>query len=238
MFAGAFLIALIYSTKSEQGPMVTIGQREDSAAISSVTLRDSATPLVGPVSPSTIGTNTLTVPPASLPLADLEVEAPAAGGSSSPAVGPREAEELRAQRLVIPVAGVAAKDLIDSFNDMRGGTRRHNALDIMAPRNTPVVSATAGKVLKLHNSTAGGLTIYASDQTSRFVLMYGHLESFRPGLKEGSSVQRGEIIGFVGTSGNANPAGPHLHFQVTRNDNMKEWWKGTPLNPFPAFRPR
>lgn len=239
MFAGAFLIALIYATKSDSGPVVTISQRAGGAApVSAVPLSDSATAALTPVSPSTIGTNTLTAPPPSLQPAGPEGLSPPSGGSSSPAVGPREEEELRAKGLIVPVAGVSPKNLVDSFNDMRGGTRRHNALDIMAARNTPVLAATAGKVLRLHNSAAGGLTIYASDQTSRFVLMYGHLESFRPGLKEGSSVQRGEIIGFVGSSGNANPAGPHLHFQVTRNDNMKEWWKGTPLNPFPAFRPR
>lgn len=161
----------------------------------------------------------------------------AVGGSSSPAVGPADLEALRGEGLIIPVAGVAAKDLVDSFDDMRGGTRRHNALDIMAKRNTPVLAAVSGTVLKLHNSAAGGLTVYVSDPTSRFVMMYGHLDSYRPGLADGAKVTRGEIIGFVGSTGNANPLAPHLHFQVTRNDNMKEWWKGTPINPFPVFRP-
>lgn len=237
MFTGALLITLIYSTKSDSGPIVTIGQRTGSLPESTSARPDSATPELTPASPSTIGTNTLTAPPLSLPPTGSEAQPPV-GGSSFPAVGPREAEELLARRLVVPVAGRAPKDLVDSFNDMRGAARRHNALDIMAPRNTPVLSVAAGKILKLHNSAAGGLTIYASDEPSRFVFMYGHLESFRPGLTEGASVQRGEIIGFVGSSGNAIPAGPHLHFQVTRNDNMKEWWKGTPLNPFPAFRSR
>ena len=139
---------------------------------------------------------------------------------------------------MIPVAGVAARDLIDSFDARRGETRTHNALDIMAARNTPVVAAVSGSILKLHNSAAGGLTIYASDPSSKFVMMYGHLESYRPGLKEGDRVARGQIIGFVGSSGNANVSGPHLHFQVTRNNNMKEWWNGTPVNPFPVLRPQ
>lgn len=138
--------------------------------------------------------------------------------------------------MVVPVAGIDAKNLVNSFDDKRGATRQHNALDIMAQRNTPVLAATSGKILKLHSSAAGGLTIYESDPTSRFVLMYGHLDSFRPGLKEGAAVRRGDIIGFVGSTGNANPAGPHLHFQITRNDNMKEWWKGTPINPFLVYR--
>jgi murein DD-endopeptidase MepM/ murein hydrolase activator NlpD len=159
-------------------------------------------------------------------------------GSSAPVVLPGDLDTLRREGLVIPVAGVAAKDLVDSFDDKRGGTRTHNALDIMAARNTPVVSAVSGTILKLHNSTAGGLTIYASDPSSKFVLMYGHLDSYRPGLKEGDRVTRGQIIGFVGSTGNANPLAPHLHFQVTRNDNLKEWWKGTPVNPFLVFRPK
>lgn len=238
MFTGAFLIALIYATKSDSGPMVTIAQRAGSAQNSSIPVPGSATEVPAPATGPTIGTNTLAAPPGSPQPPVTEPLPPLSGGSSPLTVGSRDAEELLAKGLVVPVAGVAAKDLVDSFNEMRGGTRRHNALDIMAARNTPVLSATAGKVIKLHNSVAGGLTIYVSDAASRFVMMYGHLESFRAGLKEGASVQRGEIIGFVGSSGNANPAGPHLHFQITRNDNIKEWWKGIPINPFPALRPR
>ena len=138
--------------------------------------------------------------------------------------------------MVVPVAGVGAKSLIDSFEDKRGGTRRHNALDIIAARNTPAIAATSGTILKLHSSGAGGLTVYMSDLTNRFVLMYGHLDSFRPGMKEGASVKRGEIIGFVGSTGNASPLTPHLHFQIMRTDNLKEWWKGVPLNPFLVWR--
>jgi murein DD-endopeptidase MepM/ murein hydrolase activator NlpD len=166
----------------------------------------------------------------------LGVGAPS--GSAAPVVLPADLDTLRKEGLMIPVAGVAAKDLIDSFDDKRGGTRTHNALDIMAARNTPVLAAVSGSVVKLHNSVAGGLTIYASDPSSRFVMMYGHLDSYRPGLKEGERLTRGQIIGFVGSTGNANVMAPHLHFQITRNDNLKEWWKGTPVNPFPVFRPK
>jgi murein DD-endopeptidase MepM/ murein hydrolase activator NlpD len=144
---------------------------------------------------------------------------------------------LRAQGMVVPVAGIAAKDLVDSFDDKRGGSRQHNAIDIMAARNTPAVAATDGSIAKLHNSNAGGLTIYMKDRTGRFMLMYGHLDSYRPGLTEGAPVRRGEIIGFVGSTGNANPLAPHLHFQVMRIDNPKDWWRGTPLNPFLIYRP-
>jgi murein DD-endopeptidase MepM/ murein hydrolase activator NlpD len=168
------------------------------------------------------------------PAASLSV--PGAPGSSYPPVAPADLEALKHEGFLIPVAGVEAKDLTDSFDEMRGGTRRHNAIDIMAARNTPVLSAVSGVVLKLHNSKAGGITVYAADPSRRFVLMYGHLDSYKPGLKEGDILKRGDVIGFVGSTGNANPLAPHLHFQITRNDNLKEWWKGTPLNPFLVYR--
>lgn len=159
-------------------------------------------------------------------------------GSSDLGVLPSDVIALRMQEPVVPVAGVTADDLADSFDELRGGTRRHNALDIMAARNTPVVAAVDGKILKLHNSPAGGVTIYMSDPTERYVLLYGHLEKFRARLAEGASVKRGEIIGFVGSSGNASPLAPHLHFAIARNDNMRDWWKGNPLNPFLLYRGR
>lgn len=225
-FFGAFFFALIYQTKPVSSDTVTLARSGptalvvDTAALDSLdarqadagSIRDTPDTLVAPQLPS--------------------------GGSSHPPVGPEDLDALKRDNMIIPVAGVAPKDLIDSFDDKRGTDRTHNALDIMARRNTPVVAALPGTILKLHNSTAGGLTVYQSDSTFRYVMMYGHLESFRPGIVEGQSVKRGEIIGFVGSTGNANVLAPHLHFQVTRNDNMKEWWKGTPLNPFPVFRPR
>ncbi len=147
-------------------------------------------------------------------------------------------EILKSEGMIVPVSGLAAKDLVDTFDEMRDGTRHHNALDIMASRNTPVIAAVDGKVLKLHNSVAGGLTIYLSDMSGHFEMMYAHLDSYRPGIAEGQSIRKGQIIGFTGSTGNARPDAPHLHFQVMRNDNQKEWWKGTPVNPFPVFRPQ
>jgi murein DD-endopeptidase MepM/ murein hydrolase activator NlpD len=143
---------------------------------------------------------------------------------------------LRAHRLIIPAQGVTPNKLIDSFDDMRGGTRHHEALDIMSPRGTPVLSADDGMVLKLHNSAAGGNTIYVADTSQRYIMLYAHLDRYRPGLAEGMSVKKGELIGYVGSTGNASPAAPHLHFAIARSDNMKEWWKGTPLNPFLVWR--
>ena len=158
--------------------------------------------------------------------------------SATPATAhPSDIEALRALSPVVPVAGVTAADLVDSFGDRRGTERQHNALDIMAARNTPALAATAGSVLKLHRSAAGGLSVYLTDTTSRFIFLYAHLDAYRPGLVEGAHVKRGEIIGFVGTTGNASPGAPHLHFQVMRSDDSGDWWRGTPINPFLIYRP-
>jgi murein DD-endopeptidase MepM/ murein hydrolase activator NlpD len=163
-------------------------------------------------------------------------DVPAAAGSSFPSVTAADLAVLRAQSLIIPAAGVTADKLVDSFDDMRGRTRRHEALDIMAPRGTRVLSAEAGRVLKLHSSVAGGLSIYVADPTQRFIMLYAHLDSYRSGLVEGTTVKKGELLGFVGTTGNASPSVPHLHFAIARTDNPAEWWKGTPLNPFLIYR--
>ena len=123
--------------------------------------------------------------------------------------------------------GVHPKDLLDTFNEARG-SRRHNALDIPAPRGTPVISATAGKVLRVFSSEAGGLMVYASDPTDRFVLMYAHLDRYANGLADGMPLQRGDTIGFVGTTGNAPPN--------ARTSNIGRWWTGMPVDPRPLLR--
>jgi murein DD-endopeptidase MepM/ murein hydrolase activator NlpD len=160
----------------------------------------------------------------------------ATGGSSYPPVTAADLDQLRGHSLMIPVAGVTADKLMDSFDELRGGTRRHDAIDIMAVRGTPVLSADAGRVLKLHNSVAGGLSIYVMDPSQRYIMLYAHLDSYRPGLKDGLTVKKGELLGFVGSTGNASPAAPHLHFAIARSDNPKDWWQGTPLNPFLVWR--
>jgi murein DD-endopeptidase MepM/ murein hydrolase activator NlpD len=157
-------------------------------------------------------------------------------GSSFPTVTGADLVILRAHNLLIPVQGVTADKLTDSFDDVRGGTRRHEAMDIMSPRGTPVLSADDGQVLKLHNSVAGGLSIYVADPSQRYIMLYAHLDRYRPGLAAGMTVKKGELLGYVGFTGNANPAAPHLHFAIARSDNMKDWWKGTPMNPFLVWR--
>ncbi|MEO7454775.1 MAG: M23 family metallopeptidase [Gemmatimonadaceae bacterium] len=157
---------------------------------------------------------------------------------SSPAAQPVPSDltTLRLE-LSMPVAGVKATDLHDTYNEMRGGTRVHEALDILAPRGTPVLSATGGRVLKLFNSKAGGLMVYAADSSERFILMYGHLDAYAPGLADGQPLKRGQQIGIVGTTGNAPANTPHLHFALARSLDVKQWSKGVPVDPYPLLRP-
>ncbi len=131
----------------------------------------------------------------------------------------------------MPISGIPAAKLPDTFNETRGGTRRHEALDILAPRGTPVRSADDGSIIKLFTSKSGGLTIYVSGPAQRFVFYYAHLNAYAPGLTENQSVHKGDVIGYVGSTGNADPNVPHLHFAIARTDNIKEWWKGAPIDP-------
>jgi peptidoglycan LD-endopeptidase LytH len=142
---------------------------------------------------------------------------------------------LRSRGLEIPVRDVPASALVSSFNDARSG-RKHEAIDILAPRGTDVLAVENGKVAKLFTSEAGGLTIYQFDPSEQFVYYYAHLDSYAVDLKEGAEVRRGEVIGFVGTTGNAPKNTPHLHFAIAKLDPDHRWWGGTPLDPFLAWR--
>ena len=138
--------------------------------------------------------------------------------------------------LLIPVAGVVASQLTDTFSAARGGgTRRHEALDIMASRGTPVLAASDGTVAKLLTSVPGGLTIYEFDPTATYAYYYAHLDRYAPGLADGKALKRGDLIGYVGSTGDASPDAPHLHFAVFELGPEKQWWKGTPINPYPLL---
>ena len=144
------------------------------------------------------------------------------------------AAALRKRRLMVPVAGLRPADVPDTFTDVRdGGTRRHQALDIPAPRGTPVVSADDGTVLAIRSSGRGGRTVYATDPDRRFVYYYAHLDRHRPELRKGATITRGQVLGAVGTTGNASPTAPHLHFQVMLWPDDGRWWAGRPIDPRP-----
>lgn len=137
--------------------------------------------------------------------------------------------------LVIPVAGVRPEQLVDTYQDARGN-RTHGALDIMAPRGTPVVAAAPGTVEKIFESEAGGRTVYVRMDGGRWEQYYAHLDRYADGLREGLHVARGQIIGTVGSTGNANPEGPHLHFELKRMEPGEKWYQGRGINPYPLLR--
>jgi murein DD-endopeptidase MepM/ murein hydrolase activator NlpD len=150
-------------------------------------------------------------------------------------VTPEDLAFLRARKLIVPVQGIAAATIPPSFDDMRGA-RRHNAIDILAPRGTPVLAADDGTVAKIDTSDGGGLSLYLAGPRERFIYYYAHLDSYRRGIAEGMRVQKGDTLGFVGTTGNAPPNTPHLHFAIALADEDNRWWKGTPLDPLPLLR--
>ena len=138
--------------------------------------------------------------------------------------------------LVIPVAGIRPDQLSDTFLQARAGGRPHDAIDIMAPRGTPVVAAAEGIVEKLHFSPGGGgITVYVRSPDRRLIHYYAHLDRYAPGLAEGGRLSRGDPIGFVGSTGNASPDGPHLHFAIHEMAPDDRWWQGRALNPYPML---
>jgi murein DD-endopeptidase MepM/ murein hydrolase activator NlpD len=139
--------------------------------------------------------------------------------------------------LAIPVAGVQPGDLVDTYTQARaGGARTHDAIDIMAAEGSPVIASAPGTVEKLFFSNGGGgITAYIRSTDQRWIYYYAHLLSYAPGLAEGQQVQRGQLIGRVGYTGNANPAGPHLHFAIFRMNPGERWWQGTAINPYPLL---
>jgi murein DD-endopeptidase MepM/ murein hydrolase activator NlpD len=141
------------------------------------------------------------------------------------------AEALASRDLLIPVEGVQPDQLVRSFADSRGG-REHEAIDILAPRNTPVKAIEDGRIARLFFSKAGGITIYQFDPTEQYCYYYAHLERYADGLVEGQAVHRGQVLGYVGTSGNAPKDTPHLHFAIFRLTEAKRWWEGTPIDPY------
>jgi murein DD-endopeptidase MepM/ murein hydrolase activator NlpD len=145
-------------------------------------------------------------------------------------------DRLREKELVIPVAGVGPSHIEDSFTAGRdGGERQHNAVDILAPRNTPIIAADDGVILRMSSNKLGGITIYAADKDREFVYYYAHLDHYRRGVHEGDKIQKGDTLGFVGTTGNAPKDVPHLHFQIMIWPSDGKYWYGEPVNPYPIL---
>jgi murein DD-endopeptidase MepM/ murein hydrolase activator NlpD len=158
---------------------------------------------------------------------------PADLGHAVPLVA--DLDRLRDRHLLIPVEGFDVKGLRDTFAEQRGA-RVHEALDMLAPRGTPVLAVDDGAVKKLFNSKQGGLTVYQYDPTESYAYYYAHLDRYAEGLAEGKALKKGDRVGYVGTSGNAPPGTPHLHFTIFKLGlPEKRWWEGTPINPVPLW---
>jgi murein DD-endopeptidase MepM/ murein hydrolase activator NlpD len=170
------------------------------------------------------------------PNAVVETPAPTSGRTGIIPAGAPESKDLIARHLTIPVSGIPADKLVRSYHDARSGGREHEALDILAPAGTPVVAVEDGTIAKLFNSKAGGLTVYQFDPGKDYAYYYAHLDRYADGVKEGDQVHRGQVLGFVGTTGNAPKNTPHLHFAVFRLTPEKHWWEGTPIDPYDLLR--
>ncbi|MCI0412788.1 M23 family metallopeptidase [bacterium] len=142
---------------------------------------------------------------------------------------------LKQRQLLFPLQAMPRKTMKNTFRDSRGGGRLHEGVDILAPRNTPVIAIEDGKIARLWTSKFGGITVYQFDPTNSYVYYYAHLEKYAPNLKEGASVKKGQVIGYVGTSGNAPPNTPHLHFAIYRATEPGRWWQGKPIDPYPIY---
>ena len=192
-------------------------------------------------------------PPTASPTATVEATAtPAASPSDTPSHTPSPDATPTTQtspqavtspgassdtsRLLIPVAGIRHEQLSDTYNDARSEGRVHNAIDIIAPRGTPVLAAADGRVVRLFQSEKGGITIYQLSVDEKLVYYYAHLDRYADGLKDGHYARRGETIGYVGDTGNATPGNYHLHFQVYRITDPKRFWDGENLNPYELLR--
>ena len=175
---------------------------------------------------------------------DAFIAAPSTPGaapskSKTPAASPAPVAttgDIPHGRLRVPIDGEDIESLKGGFAERRDGTRPHEAVDMLAPRNTPVHAVTNGTIAKLFTSKAGGLTIYQFDETGRLCYYYAHLERYADGLKDGQAISQGDVIGYVGTTGNAPANTPHLHFAVFELNADKKWWQGKPLDPYLVFK--
>lgn len=167
---------------------------------------------------------------------DLPLRPPSPAMSAAGPQAPADAAAAAVHgKLLVPVQGIGLAKLSDTYDQPRGTQRHHEALDIMAPKGTPVLAAADGKVAKLFTSKPGGTTLYQFDPSEQYAYYYAHLDRYADGIQEGMDVKRGDVIGYVGVTGNSDPNAPHLHFAVFELTPEKQWWKGTPINPFPLM---
>ncbi len=178
-----------------------------------------------------------------LPAIDLPPGAPIAIGtplppSESPTPTPEPTNFVGRLNLIIPVAGVRPDQLLDTYSDARSEGRTHDAIDIPAAAETPVLAAADGKIIKLFQSERGGTTIYQLSSNQEMIFYYAHLSHYAEGLAEGNLVKQGDVIAYVGDTGNAGAGNYHLHFSIALVTDPKRYWEGTNINPYPLLQNR
>ncbi|KQV46411.1 MULTISPECIES: M23 family metallopeptidase [unclassified Duganella] len=194
------------------------------------------------IEPAATGPAPVLAPAQAAPVAPPQVASAGKAGDSLAGMRPADTSGTgglvasgSGSSLMIPVAGVKPAQIQDTYSQPRGSERMHEALDILAPIGTPVYAVADGRIAKLFTSKPGGLTIYQFDPNEKYSYYYAHLDHYATALKEGQQVKRGELIGYVGTTGNADPAAPHLHFAMFELGQEKNWWQGKPVNPYPLL---
>src|SRR5687768_2621535 len=200
-------------------------------------------------SPTSVSPTPITIQsPEPLPTASAQTPVPSpvtAGSAGSPTPAPSVPDLVPAApqlgfvgtlKLIVPVAGVQPNQLLDTFSDSRSEGRVHDAIDIAAAAGTPVVAAADGQIIKLFQSERGGTTIYQLSTNQKLIFYYAHLQRYADGLTEGKYVRQGEVIGYVGDTGNAGPGNYHLHFSIAVVTDPKRYWEGTNINPYPLLR--
>jgi len=191
---------------------------------------NSATPQVGPAPAPAQPREPKPDPPAVAPPPPV---ASAVEGAST--VTQADLVYLATMNLLVPVEGVKANQLRDTFNQARSEGRQHDAIDIMAPQGLPVLATTDGTVIRLFQSERGGITLYQIDPSGRYVYYYAHLARYADGIAEGKQVRRGDVIAYVGDTGNAGPGNFHLHFAISKITSPRQWSGGDPINPYPLL---
>lgn len=225
LVVGVLLGAAGYWWLERQAPQATVAAASDAAP--AVTAQPDA-------AGAGMAASSAAAPPiaASAPSSQMT---PAADTPTAPASAPSPGAAISGSGLLIPVQGIGSGQLQDTFTDARSEGRVHDAIDILAPTGTPVLAVADGTVEKLFNSERGGLTVYQFDPNGTYCYYYAHLERYADGLAEKQQITRGQVIGYVGSTGNADPAAPHLHFEIHRLGPEKQWWKGEVLNPYPVL---
>lgn len=224
LLLGMLLGALVYREFGERrAPALATGQECASACASAESSTSHDLSSSRPVSAA-----------AAPPLDSESAAATARIGDTTPVAS--QAAAVAPEQLLVPVEGKTANDLTDTFTDARSQGRSHDAIDIMAQAGTPVLAVADGHVEKLFDSKLGGLTIYQFEPSGKFAYYYAHLQRYADGLAEKQAVRRGQVIGYVGSTGNASADAPHLHFAIFVLGPERRWWEGAAVNPYPVLK--